>query len=980
MIEARGLEIFRRIEGRKPNVFSHRNLTGKLMEWSMRNEDLKTRLFRLVDVLPTLKRSKDVVQHTQEYLGDRNSNLPGIARAAVRVAQLWPGLAALGARIGVRRMAGSFIVAEHPHEALKILRRLRGVPLAFTVDLLGETAVSEVEASEYQRRYLELIDLLSDAAASWSRIEQIDADESGFIPVVNVSVKISALYSQIRAMDPETAIREISHRLLPIMLQAKKRGAFVNFDMESTALKDLTLRLFRTLLELPELTDFHDAGLAIQAYLKESARDLDELIGWAQSQKRRITIRLIKGAYWDYETIMAAQRGWPVPLFQTKAETDASYERLAAIMLANPDAVKCAFGTHNVRSIAACMIHAERLGRPANAMEFQMLYGMAEPIKGALAGMGYRVRDYCPIGEVLPGMSYLVRRLLENTSNESFLRSTFTTGRPAKELLCDPVEVASDHSSPSVVKLPFANCPLTDFTIDENRTRMIHALEAVRQEFGRDYPLMIGRKSILTGKWIISRNPANLHQVLGRVAKAGAQHAEDAIAIAEHASMSWRETLVSDRAKLLETLADKLAEERFNLAAWEIFETGKNWVESDADAAEAIDFCRYYAREMRRIATTNFDVPGESNLQHYLPRGIAAVIAPWNFPLAILCGMATAALVTGNCVIIKPSEQSSIIAAHFVRLLLECGFPSGVANYLPGSGEETGAFLAAHPKIALVGFTGSREVGLKIWQTAGVTLPGQRELKKVICEMGGKNALIIDSDADLDEAIPAIIQSAFGYSGQKCSALSRLIVLESIHDRVVERLIEACRGLSIGAPELPGTVVGPLIDEAAVQKVRNYIELGRSEAKLSFQSGTPSGNGCFVPLTIFTEASPDSRIAREEIFGPVLSVLKARDLQQAIAWANSSPYALTAGIFSRSPRNIDLARSKLEAGNIYINRGITGALVGRQPFGGYRMSGGGTKAGGPDYLLQFMFPRVITENTLRRGFAPEGGATGEAGE
>jgi RHH-type proline utilization regulon transcriptional repressor/proline dehydrogenase/delta 1-pyrroline-5-carboxylate dehydrogenase len=383
---------------------------------------------------------------------------------------------------------------------------------------------------------------------------------------------------------------------------------------------------------------------------------------------------------------------------------------------------------------------------------------------------------------------------------------------------------------------------------------------------------------------------------------------------------------------------------------------------------------------MRRIATTNFDVPGESNFQHYLPRGIAAVIAPWNFPLAILCGMATAALVTGNCVIIKPSEQSSIVAAQFVRLLLDCGFPSGVANYLPGSGEETGAFLAAHPKIALVAFTGSREVGLKIWQTAGVTLPGQRELKKVICEMGGKNALIIDSDADLDEAIPAIIQSAFGYSGQKCSALSRLIVLESVHDRVVERLIEACRGLTVGPPEVPGTVAGPLIDEEAVQKVRNYIELGQREAKLAFQNKIPNGNGCFVPVTIFIEVPPDSRIAQEEIFGPVLSVLKARDLSQAIEWANHTAYALTAGIFSRSPKNIDRAKRELEAGNIYINRGITGALVGRQPFGGYRMSGGGTKAGGPDYLFQFMFPRVITENTLRRGFAPEAGSAGQAGE
>jgi RHH-type proline utilization regulon transcriptional repressor/proline dehydrogenase/delta 1-pyrroline-5-carboxylate dehydrogenase len=299
------------------------------------------------------------------------------------------------------------------------------------------------------------------------------------------------------------------------------------------------------------------------------------------------------------------------------------------------------------------------------------------------------------------------------------------------------------------------------------------------------------------------------------------------------------------------------------------------------------------------------------------------------------------------------------------------GMPAGVVNFLPGSGEEVGAYLVNHPQVSLIAFTGSREVGLKIYETAGQLKPGQKQLKHVVCEMGGKNALIIDNDADVDEAVPAILYSAFGYQGQKCSALSRLIVLKDNYDRVLERLIEACKGLKVGFPEEPGTIVGPVIDQAAYERILGYIEIGKKEGKLAFQGNVPAGEGYFVPPTIFTDVSPKSRIAQEEIFGPVLCVLKAENLDQALEWANGTEYALTGGLFSRSPGNIERVRAEMEVGNLYINRGITGAIVARHPFGGFKMSGGGTKAGGRDYLQNFLLPRVVTENDMRRGFAPE---------
>jgi RHH-type proline utilization regulon transcriptional repressor/proline dehydrogenase/delta 1-pyrroline-5-carboxylate dehydrogenase len=408
--------------------------------------------------------------------------------------------------------------------------------------------------------------------------------------------------------------------------------------------------------------------------------------------------------------------------------------------------------------------------------------------------------------------------------------------------------------------------------------------------------------------------------------------------------------------------------ERFEMAALQVFEVGKTWAEADADVAEAIDFCRYYAGEMRRIASTVYPVPGELNIHHYTARGIAVIVAPWNFPLAILCGMTAAALVAGNCAIMKPSEQSAVIGAWLARVFREAGVPCGAIQLLSGQGATVGAYLVQHPDVAVIAFTGSKEVGLKIWEAAGRTKPGQAHLKKVVCEMGGKNAIIVDTDADLDEAVPAILASAFGYQGQKCSAASRLIVLAPVYDRLLERLVDAASSLRMGSPEDPATMVGPVIDGEAFERIKGVIEAAKGYAALAYSATAPAGEGYYVGPAIFRDVPPDSPLAQEEIFGPVLAMIRARDLEEALKIANGTDFALTGGFFSRSPRNIELVKREFDVGNLYINRGITGALVGRHPFGGYRMSGGGTKAGGRDYLLNFLLPRVVTENLMRRGF------------
>ncbi len=375
------------------------------------------------------------------------------------------------------------------------------------------------------------------------------------------------------------------------------------------------------------------------------------------------------------------------------------------------------------------------------------------------------------------------------------------------------------------------------------------------------------------------------------------------------------------------------------------------------------------------------DVPGEENRFEYIPRGVTAVIAPWNFPLAILTGMTTAALVTGNTVVMKPAEQSPVVAAKLMEIFAEVGLPPGVLNYLPGRGETAGARLVEHPDVAVIAFTGSRDVGLAInARAAEVSRHGLASVKHVIAEMGGKNAIIVDDDADLDEAVLGVMKSAFGYQGQKCSACSRAIVLPTVYDAFLERLVEASRSLKIGPSEDPGTSVGPLIDEEALARVRKYIQLGAREGRtlLAADVGPLADEGYYIGPHIFADVPADARLAREEVFGPVLAVIRARDFDDALRIANGTEYALTGGIFSRSPAHLKRARRELLVGNLYLNRGITGALVGRQPFGGFRLSGIGTKAGGPDYLLQFVLPRTITEHTVRRGFAPQSPLEGDS--
>ena len=986
-IEQRGTRIFELVDRHPESLFSKAGFYQRMMALSMRDEHFKVQMFRFVDVLPSLRRSSDILEHLEEYFAGIRNGFAPIIDTGVRLARIVPWVSGRVLRWNVSGMARQFIAGKNPDDVMKTLRKRRAQNIGFTVDLLGEAVLSEKEADEYAARCLDLLEGLARETRDWT---DPLAKNSELFPVVNLSVKISALYSQMNPADPDEAIAHLAPKLRPIMRRARELGAFINFDMESYAHKNTTLELFKTIFTEEEFKDWPHAGIVIQAYLRDAEADLRDLIDWGRARGTHFTVRLVKGAYWDYETIKSRQNSWDCPVYFQKPESDVNFEELTRLLLENESIVTAAFGSHNVRSIAYAQALADELGIDRSRFEFQLLYGMAGPIKRALVELGYRVREYCPVGELLPGMSYLVRRLLENTSNEGFLRAKFSENASAEELLRDPHELIRrngakpeattgdrQHQNAASLEAPsgdiYKNSSLVNFVYKDSQEKMRSALREVRNCFSEKHPLVIGGEKVWTDKLTPSVNPSAPKMVVGSVAEAGIPEAERAVKAARAAFEKWSQTPFEERAQLLERAAAIMERRRYELSALEVFEVGKAWAEADGDIREAMDFCRFYAAQTRLIGQPRLTqhVPGEESYQHYWPRGVALVIAPWNFPIAILCGMVSAALVTGNTVIMKPSEQSIICGAMLMQIFEEAGVPPGVLNFLSGRGSVIGAHLVDHKDVDLIAFTGSREVGLRIWESAGITRPGQRELKHVVCEMGGKNPVIIDSDADLDEAIADSIYSAFGYQGQKCSALSRLIVLEENYERVMERLLSATASLRVGNPEEPGMMVGPVIDEAAYKRIQEYIDIGKGEATLAYQAKGVPPEGYFIPPTIFTDVKPDMRIAREEIFGPVLSVLKVRDLDEAIDVANGTDYALTAGFFSRSPANIDRAKAQIEAGNVYINRSCTGAVVGRHPFGGFKMSGGGTKAGGADYLLQFLLPRVVTENVTRHGVAPE---------
>jgi RHH-type proline utilization regulon transcriptional repressor/proline dehydrogenase/delta 1-pyrroline-5-carboxylate dehydrogenase len=966
-VERRAVEIGRELLGHardySTSVLSARFWNDQLMNLAMKDPAFKIQLFRFIDVFPMLRTPALVHDYLTDYLSQPGVTLPPGMDLGLKVGGLAKGIMAKTISNRITAMAGNFMAGVDATTALPYLQKLWTEGVAFSVDLLGEACVSTEEVTAYQRRYLDLIETLPAAVAKWPANPRLESDYLGPIPRTNVSIKISSLCARTDPIDFQGSLDALTDSLRPILEAAKKHNVLVNFDIEQFAFKDLTFSLFERCCEA---IDF-PAGLAVQAYLRTGMDDINRIIGWSKRSGRQVTVRLIKGAYWDYETINAERMDWPVPVWSEKRETDACFERMATRIVEEmprkpgEGGVKLATGSHNIRSIAFILALLEKHSLPEAAYETQKLSGMGDQLRFALSERGMRIREYAPVGEMIPGMAYFVRRLLENTSNQSWLRAGFSDEVSDDVLLASPhvatskedgnkVPAAMRHALTPAVEglgdgLPMINEPMRDFSQPAVRERFTQAVANVK--------------------------------VPAITRKVGADDAKKAISTAAAAFPAWRDRDPLERAQMLIKAAALMRDRRDELSAIMVREAGKPWREADADTCEAIDFCEYYARtavglfQPQRLG----QFVGELNHQWHQGRGVTSVISPWNFPLAICCGMTTAALVVGNPALVKPSTQTRGVAQAMCEILWTAGVPKDVLHFLPGEGRDIGDILVRDPRVAMIAFTGSKEVGLGILRAAGETPEGQPFVKKVVCEMGGKNAIIVDESADLDEAVLGVRQSAFGYCGQKCSACSRAIVLDGVHDQFLKRLVESTHTLTIGDPALPGTDFGPVIDEKAAAKIREYIEIGKKEGRLELACEVPVGlaekvGKPYIGPHIFSRIERRHRLANEEVFGPVLAVMRVKTFEEALDVANSTSYKLTGSVYSRKPSHLDAARREFRVGNLYLNRGSTGALVGRQPFGGFGLSGVGSKAGGLDYLLHFVEPRSCAENTMRHGFAP----------
>ncbi len=996
-VQELGTQILEEAKNHIPALHTEGGRRNALFDLCMKDKQAATQIFRFMDVFPSLQ-DDAVLPHLKEYLINSKVEL-GVLAPLVSATNIAPGMAVKTIRHFAETMAKSFIAGNTIEEGVQAAANFPATR-SCTFDIVGEITTSKVDAEKYLQAYLHALDILEKHYGT-NAVDQYGK------PKINLSVKLSALYEHFDPVDPDGTSQHVRERLRPIFRKAKQIGAFINLDMEHFQYNALTNRIFMELLLEEEFREFPHAGAVVQAYLKSSPEILEAYITFAKKRKVPITIRLVKGAYWDHEVMLAQQHGWEIPVFTNKQDTDSNYEALAKKLLENYEYIRAAFGSHNARSLAVALIWAEHYKVDKKVWEIQKLYGVAEEIAQALQKMNIPVRDYVPCGQLVPAMGYFVRRLLENSSNEAFVRGLkkdmditvllqdpknnhsvekCRTPSPKKENVSWFKKIFNSkkedinaqnklrllNGSASQDQFGFVNHPTTNFALAETHKQMEDALLSFEATKGRlFYDLYINGAWVSTQRVMYIKNPSRKQEIIGRVVKAETHHIQAALNAAKEAFSSWSNTSASERAQYLFTVADLMAEKIHELSVLIMYETGKPAKESYADVTEAIDLVRYYGKHMMALEQELItqQIPGEDNITFYQPLGIVSVISPWNFPLAILTGMASAALAAGNTVVMKPASATPLIAGALMKLFDQAKLPAGVLNYIvcESSGAE---LLVTSPDVAMIAFTGSEEVGKWIYEQAAKIQPEQRHFKNLIIETGGKNAIIIDESADIEHAVLGVVRSAFGYTGQKCSACSRVIVHEQVYSQFLQKLKQAVESLRVGDAAALTTDVGPVIKESAFKSIVQYIQQGLEQGGILVTGGTYDDKyGYFIQPTVI-EITPANILAQEEVFGPVLAVMKAKTFEGALELANSTRFALTGGLYSRTPSHIEHAKRAFQVGNLYVNRSITGAIVGRQHFGGFKMSGLGSKAGGPEYLPRFMTKVVRTINQDRSGHIP----------
>jgi RHH-type transcriptional regulator, proline utilization regulon repressor / proline dehydrogenase / delta 1-pyrroline-5-carboxylate dehydrogenase len=868
-------------------------------------------------------------------------------------------------REAVKLMAKRFIAGESILKAEKSFRSIYTSKRDLTLDQLGELVVSENEADRYMTEVLNLIEGFSH------HVKKGEKNGAGILRA-HVSIKVSALSHDFKPQDFDYTFKKVAPRLRRILLKARECEVFINVDAEHYHFRNLVFKIWRKiLLEEKSLHDFAHTGIVLQAYLKDAFEHFQDILDLAKERKLVMPIRLVKGAYWDAETIEARAHHFNSPQFLNKEETDLHFRQLMIEILKNNEQLRLCLASHNYYDHSLAEAVRAKFYPQSALIEHQCLHMTYESLSVAMAKMGWVVRNYVPIGSLLVGMAYLVRRIMENSSQVGVLTIMRSHKRKFKERASEIVHLEKKEKGEldydeTIAKLTdsFQSASPLRLYLDEHLQYVKTAFTQYEKHLGQSFK---SSQFPLSGtlQEIFSSSKPELK--VGSIQFATKEDALKAVELLDQSyeKSSWSGEDYKSRAALLIRVAGLMYRDRLKLTHLIMFEAGKSIHEALADVDEAIDFLNFYAREEERLQKSNDEL---------MSRGLVAVIAPWNFPLAIPCGMAAAALVAGNTVILKSAEQTPLIAEMLTQLFYDAGLSSNVFIHLPGFGEEVGATLVSHPRVCSVVFTGSKAVGTMIAKTIGLRVYENRRFKQnfpasSITEMGGKNALIVTANAELDETVSAILYSAFAHAGQKCSACSRVLVHHSVKDKLATRLREACQDLLVGEATNFSTTVNPVISKEDKERLQNQVQEAVAEAKRTggkviidrSMDALPGYAVGPVVIELPTKCGFDAKsFSQKELFGPVLHLLPYQTLDQAVALFNATEYALTGGVFSQSQDDIDYLLRKLEAGNIYINRTITGARVGIEPFGGFKLSGSGPKAGGRSYLNAFHLSANIT--------------------
>lgn len=944
-------------------VFSAQFWSDKLMDWAMKDQAFKIQFFRFIDTYPSLKTPEQIHDHLVDFMSQPGVTPPPGMELMTKAGGLAKGIFTSRMTKQITSMAQKFIVGSDAVSSIPTLKKLWNRNIAFTVDLLGESCVSERVADIYLGKYLDLVENLPASVADFKPNPVLESDHIGAVPRVNVSIKLSSLYWDLNPIDPEYSISALMERLAPILIAAGKNNVLVNFDIEQAEFKDLTLDIFESCCEKYDFP----AGLALQAYLRSGPSDAQRIIDWAKNNGRQITVRLVKGAYWDYETINSKLRNWPVPVWSRKPETDACFEHMTSLFLANTPhdkdtgGVKLALGSHNVRSISYALATAKKLDLPNSAVELQMLHGMGDPLKAAATKLGLRLREYTPVGELLAGMAYFVRRLLENTSNESWLRAGFSDNAPVEVLLANPIALIKPDNiedSPGFKQKDdgqvFNNEPNKDFSHVE-----------IRNEFRK----------------IVENTTCNKPQIINN---------QDEINNIVHSVFNaykiWNKVDVQKRAQVLTDTANLMRNERTALASVIVHEAGMSWKDADIEVCDAIDFCEYYARlAVELIATVRSGtLMGELNHTGYASVGPALLITPWNKPLSALCAMAGVALVTGNSALVVPSSQVMGIASIWADLIgrsiktIVKNVSADVQNVLrvlPVADNTVIQMLAANAGFRII--ANSKPCVHYAEQTNNKS---DSNTRWITYNFAASSIIVVDSSADMGEAVTGISNSAFGYQGQRFAACKTAIVVGDAYEMLVDTLVEAVGEMQAGDPVTqPANRIGPVIDE----KVRSDFEVSvqscikNEKCQLTLaKSLHMNTDKAYVTPHIFTDVKPDSLLIQSQITGPLLSILKAESFDEAMHLTHTTGYHHTGVVYARKPSHIIQAQSSeqgMNVNSVFLNRSTCERGVTRQPLGIMAVNAVDFFVGltGTSELLPFIQARLICENTMRHGFAPD---------